>query len=114
MEVSKEFEAGTDFTIPANKGGDWFTAINGSFTYWHKKSSDVIYTINQPLSTGASGVLNNAFDLHSEGYEFQINLPMWQRENFYWNFTTNWGHQMSMIDKVEGSASHPRRSGRWQ
>ena len=107
VEVSKEFEAGTDFTIPANKGGAWFSAINGSFTYWHKKSSDVIYTINQPLSTGASGLLDNAFDLHSEGYQFQINLPIVATRNFRWNFTTNWGHQMSMIDKVEGNQPIP-------
>ena len=107
VEVSKEFEAGTDFTIPANKRGSWFTVINGSFTYWHKKSSDVIYTTNQALSTGASGLLDNAISLHSTGYQFQLNIPVLQSRKFNWNFTTNWGHQISVIDKVAGGIPIP-------
>ena len=107
VEVSKEFEVGTDFTLAANKGGIWLSAINGSFTYWHKKSSNVIYTINEPLSTGATGFLDNAFDLHSAGYQFQLNLPVVNSRIFTWNFTTNWGHQMSMIDKVEAGQPIP-------
>lgn len=107
VEVSKEFEAGTDLTIPVNTQGSIFTAVNVSFTYWHKKSEKVIYTVNQPLSTGASGLLDNAFDLHSQGYQFQVNTPVVQTRNFTWNFTTNWGHQISMIDKVEGGQPIP-------
>ncbi|HXB06161.1 MAG TPA: SusC/RagA family TonB-linked outer membrane protein [Puia sp.] len=107
VEVSKEFEVGTDFTIPIAKGGSWFSAINGSFTYWHKKSSNVIYTINEPLSTGANGLLDNAFDLHSAGYQFQVSTPVVNTRNFTWNFTTNFGHQYSMIDKVEGNQPIP-------
>jgi TonB-linked SusC/RagA family outer membrane protein len=107
VEVSKEFEAGTDLTIPANKTGTVFNVINASFTYWHKKSMNVIYTVNQPLSTGATGALNNAFDLHSEGYQFSINTPVVSTRTFTWNFTTNWGHQLSMIDKVEGGQPIP-------
>lgn len=107
VEVSKEFEAGTDFTIGLNKGATWLSVLNGSFTYWHKKSSNVIFTINTPLSTGSSGFVDNAFDLHSEGYEFQLNLPVATSRNFTWNFTTNWGHQMSVIDKVEAGQPIP-------
>lgn len=107
VEVSKEFEAGTDLTIPANKRGDWFTAINVQFTYWHRKSENVIYTTNTALSSGATGALNNAIDLHSEGEDFQLNIPVVTSKKFYWNFTANFGHQMSMIDKIAGGASIP-------
>jgi TonB-linked SusC/RagA family outer membrane protein len=107
VEVSKEFEAGTDFTIGLNKGGTWLSVLNGAFTYWHRKSSNVIFPINTPLSTGASQFLDNAFDLHSEGYEFQLNLPVVASRNFTWSFTTNWGHQMSVIDKVEANQPIP-------
>jgi TonB-linked SusC/RagA family outer membrane protein len=107
VEVSRELEVGTDFTIPANKGGSWFSAINASFTYWHKKSANVIYTVSQPLSSGSTGILNNAINLHSAGYQFQLNIPVVQTRNITWNFTTNWGHQMSMIDKVAGNVPIP-------
>lgn len=107
VEVSKELEVGTDFTLALNKGGEWMSAINGAFTYWHRKSSNVIYQINTPLSTGSSYFIDNAFDLHSEGYEFQLNFPVVSSRTFTWNFTTNWGHQMSMIDKVEAGQPIP-------
>jgi hypothetical protein len=98
---------GTDFTISTNKGGSWLSAINASFSYWHKKSESVIYNVNQALTTGATGVLNNAINLHSAGYQFQLNLPVVQTRLLTWNFTTNWGHQMSMIDKVAGGVAIP-------
>jgi TonB-linked SusC/RagA family outer membrane protein len=107
VEVSKEFEAGTDFSFVANKGSNWLSAINGSFTYWTRRSNHVIYTINTPLSTGATGLLDNAFDLKSTGYQFQLNLPVVQSRLFTWNFTTNWGHQFSEITKVEGGQPIP-------
>src|ERR1700754_453840 len=107
VEVSKEFEAGTDFTISTNKGGSWLSSINASFSYWHKKSQSVIYNVNQALSSGATGVLNNAINLHSTGYQFQLNIPVVQTRMITWNFTTNWGHQMSMIDKVAGGVPIP-------
>ena len=107
VEVSKEEEIGTDFSIPVNKSGTWFSAINGSFTWWHKKSSDVIYPINLPLSSGALTLLDNSFDIHSTGYQFQLSMPVASTRNFTWNFTTNWGHQYSMIDKVEGNQPIP-------
>jgi TonB-dependent starch-binding outer membrane protein SusC len=107
VEVSKEYEAGTELTIAANKGGSVFNAINVSFTYWHKKSQDVIFNVDVPLSTGQSQSLDNAFDLHSDGYQFSVNTPVVQTRSFTWNFTTNWGHQISMIDKVEGNQPIP-------
>lgn len=103
VEVSKEFEAGTDFTFSAGKG-KWLRAINGSFTYWKRKSENVIYTVSAPLSSGATGILNNAIDMSSNGYQFQLNLPVYQSKNFTWDFTTNFGHQTSMIDRIKGGA----------
>ncbi|HWK06417.1 MAG TPA: SusC/RagA family TonB-linked outer membrane protein [Puia sp.] len=107
VEVSKEFEAGTDFSITTNKGGTWFSAINGQFTYWKRKSKNVIYTVPTPLSSGATGILNNAIDMSSKGFEFQVSIPVLQSKNFTWNFTTNFGHQVSMIDKIAGGVDIP-------
>lgn len=107
VEVSKEFEAGADLTIPANKAGTWFTAFNGSFTYWRKKSENVIWAAPVALSTGASSSLDNTIDLHSSGYQFQLNIPVVRTRNFTWNFTTNWGHQFTVIDKVAGGIPIP-------
>lgn len=107
VEVSKEFETGTDFSINLNKGNTWFSSINGSFSYWKRTSSNVIFTIQTPLSSGATGALNNAINMSSNGVEFQLNLPIVQSKTFGWNFTTNFGHQTSMIDKIAGGIDIP-------
>jgi hypothetical protein len=31
-----------------------------------------------------------------------LNIPVVSTKNFSWDFTTNFGHQSTMIDKVEG------------
>ena len=110
VEVSKEFEAGTDFSLAVNKDGRWLNSINFSGTYWTRKSNNVIYSLSLPPSSGYSGLLDNTIDMSSKGVEFQVNLPVYHSRNFSWDFTTNFGHQTSMIDRITGGADIPLTS----
>jgi len=103
VEVSKEFEAGTDFTVNLGKG-NWLGSLNGSFSYWKRKSENVIYSVSSAPSTGATGILTNAINLSSRGYQFQIMIPVLNSKALSWNFTTNFGHQTSTIDKINGGS----------
>ncbi len=103
VEVSKETEIGTDFTINAT-GGAWLNSINGSFTYWSRTSENVIYTVPAPPSTGATGQLNNAIGMASNGVQLSLTLPVYNSKNFKWDFTTNWGHQVSKITSIAGGS----------
>jgi TonB-linked SusC/RagA family outer membrane protein len=103
VEVSKEFETGTDLTFHVRKG-NWLSDINASFTYWKRKSENVIYTVSSPLSSGATGILNNAINMSSKGIQLQLNLPVYRSRDFNWDFTTNFSKQTSMIDKINGGA----------
>jgi TonB-linked SusC/RagA family outer membrane protein len=102
VEVSKEFETGTDFSIASNSKSDWFSAINGSFTYWTRKSENVIYSVSTPPSIGASQSLTNAINMQGNGYQFSLNTPVFKTGNFSWNFTNNWSHQISRIISIQG------------
>ena len=102
VEVSKELEVGTDFTVSAGSGSTWFRAINGSFTYWKRSSANVIYTVSVPPSQGSNGQLTNAIDMSSNGVQFALNIPVYSSRNLKWDFTTNFGHQISKIDAVAG------------
>jgi TonB-dependent starch-binding outer membrane protein SusC len=99
VEVSKEFEMGTDFTLRANSGA-WLNSINGSFTYWKRTSANVIYTTATPVSSGVTGSLNNAISMASNGIQFSLNLPVYNGSDLKWDFTTNWGHQVSKIESI--------------
>jgi TonB-dependent starch-binding outer membrane protein SusC len=102
VEVSTEKEIGADLTISAAKKGAWLDQINLSATYWTRKSDHVIYTINDAPSSGITGTLTNALTLHSDGVQFQINLPVYKSKDFTWDFTTNFGHEISKLDKIIG------------
>ena len=104
VEVSKETEFGTDFTIAALESTPWLNNINGSFTYWKRKSANVIYTVSVAPSNGSTGQLTNAIDMSSNGVQFSLNLPVYTSKTFKWDFTTNFGHQISKIDAVAGGA----------
>ena len=101
VELTKELEAGTDFSISGSRG-QWLSAFNGSFTYWQRKSSNVIYPVSAALSSGVTNQLLNSISMESHGFEFSLNIPVLRSRNMSWDFTTNFGHQTSKIDKIAG------------
>ncbi|MBN8822183.1 MULTISPECIES: SusC/RagA family TonB-linked outer membrane protein [unclassified Spirosoma] len=104
VEVSKEFEVGTDFTIGGNANRAWLNSISGSFTYWKRKSENVIYTVSVPPSLGSTGQLTNAIDMSSNGVQFSLTFPIYNSKGLKWDLTTNFGHQLSKIDAISGGA----------
>lgn len=102
VEVSSETEVGTDFTFNAFKNGSWLNSINASFTYWKRSSENVIYTVSQAPSTGVNLLLDNAISMSSNGWQLSVNLPIYSSPTWKWDFTTNWGHQVSYIDAIAG------------
>ena len=102
VEVSSETEFGTDISLGLLKSGNWFRTLNASFTYWKRATDNAIFAQNVPPSTGGTSLLTNAIGLSSNGIQFSVNIPVVTTKNFAWDFTTNWGHQVSTIDKVEG------------
>ena len=102
VEVSSETEFGTDVTLALAKSGNWFRNLTTSFTYWKRNTDNAIFAQNVPPSTGGTSLLTNAIALSSNGIQFSVSLPVVSTKNFNWDFTTNWGHQVSTIDKVEG------------
>ncbi|QDK78132.1 SusC/RagA family TonB-linked outer membrane protein [Spirosoma sp. KCTC 42546] len=104
VEVSKELEIGTDFTIGGNSNRTWFSSLSGSFTYWKRSSENVIYTVSVPPSLGSTGQLTNAINMSSNGVQFSLSLPVFRSKDIRWDFTTNFGHQISKIDAISGGA----------
>ncbi|WP_375445053.1 SusC/RagA family TonB-linked outer membrane protein [uncultured Fibrella sp.] len=104
VEVSKELEIGTDFTIGGNSNRTWINSISGSFTYWKRSSANVIYTVSVPPSIGSTGQLTNAIDMSSNGVQFSLDIPVYKTPGLRWDFKANFGHQISKIDAISGGA----------
>ncbi|MEO6637991.1 MAG: SusC/RagA family TonB-linked outer membrane protein [Ginsengibacter sp.] len=101
VEISKEFEVGTDIAITGFKG-QWLNNVNISATYWHRKGEDVIYDVSAAPSTGAVTNKNNAIFLSSKGLQASLNLSVFRSSLFNYDFTANFGKQTSKIDKIIG------------
>jgi TonB-linked SusC/RagA family outer membrane protein len=101
VEVSREFEAGTDIGIKGFSG-NWLSDINLSVTYWNRKGTNVIYDVSVAPSTGPLTLKTNAIDLSSNGIQASLNIIVLKSKDFNWNVTTNFSHQTSKIDKING------------
>jgi TonB-linked SusC/RagA family outer membrane protein len=104
VEVSKELELGTDFTVALNNNGNWLRELNVAFTYWDRSSENVIYSVSQAPSLGYPSRKTNAIDMSSSGIQFSVNIPVLESPNLRWDFTTNFGKQTSQIDAIAGGA----------
>ncbi len=103
VEVSTEQEYGTDFTL--NSGNrTWFRDIRGSFTYWSRTTAGAIYQAPVAPSSGSTNLLTNAVDLASDGYQFSLSAPIYSSQDLKWDFTANYGHQLSKVTAIVGGA----------
>lgn len=100
VELSKEFEIGTDMTFNV-LNGNWLKTLNFSATYWKRSTDNSIWPLDVVPSTGLGGVLNNSFGLSSNGIQASLNLNVLDTKNFKWNFTTNFSKQSSKITSVK-------------
>lgn len=104
VERTRETELGFDFGI--NTGSTkWFSAINGTFTYWKRNSTDVITSVSIAPSSGVTNTFDNAVDLSSNGIQAQLNIPILKSRSFNWDFTVNFGKARSVIDAVKGEVA---------
>lgn len=101
VEVSAETEYGADLGFNITKG-NWLRSANVSFTYWKRNTDNAIFNQGVAPSIGSTQLLTNAIALSSNGWQLAINIPVLATKNFTWDFTTNFGHQTSTIDKVTG------------
>ena len=101
VEVSSETEVGADLGFNIGNG-KWLKAANVSFTVWKRHTDNAIYSTALPPSTGATGIIDNAITLSSNGWQLALNIPVLASKNLTWDFTANFGHQSSIIDDIVG------------
>lgn len=102
VEVSKEFEIGTDMIFKLLRGSHWLNSANFSVTYWDRSSEAVIYTLNSAPSSGIGGYKDNAFSLGANGVQASLGIGVFNSKKVNWNFTANFGKQSSKILSITG------------
>lgn len=103
VEVSKEFEIGTDVVFSLFKSTPWLNDLALSATYWERKTEDAIYPVDVAPSMGLGTLIDNAFSLGSHGIQFSLGTTVYNESNFKWNTTVNFGKQTSEILSIRGN-----------
>lgn len=101
IQQSKELEVGTDVTLSPGFSESWLARVDVGFSYWDKKSVDIIQATNTPPSTGAAGYIDNRIDLSSTGIDLSVDLQMFQSTNFSWNLGLRGGTANTVVDRVD-------------
>lgn len=99
LSIVSELEIGTDLSLNILKG-NWLKNASISFSYWKRNVDDAYLNVDVAPSLGLGRQLTNAVDMSSNGIQASLNLGMFSNKSFSWNFTTNFGKQKSVIDKV--------------
>jgi len=102
VEISKETELGLDMRFDISKK-EWFRGGAFSFTRWKRKTTNAIYYVDNPPSTGIGTFLDNAFGLKSNGFEASLDLNLLAAKNIQWSFTTLFSKQTSIISSIKGN-----------
>ncbi|MHA7943115.1 SusC/RagA family TonB-linked outer membrane protein [Formosa sp. 3Alg 14/1] len=104
-ETSESWDVALEFGLFNNR-------ISGSFEYYKKNSTDLLYNVPIPATEGQIEAPNNIGDLTNEGFEVSLNGAIIQSKNFTWNL----GIQASTLKNEITSIPDPFIDGskRWE
>lgn len=96
-ESTAQTNIGLDFTI--------FKGISGSFEFYSKLTSDLLYTYEVPQPPYLVGtMLANVGDLSNKGYEITLNADIINNDNFTWNANFTFAQNKQKIEKLSNQA----------
>jgi len=101
-ESAHQFDVGLDFALFASR-------ISGSIDYYNRKTSNLLYDVPQPLSTGFSARTENVGSMRNTGMEFSVNGTVVDHQDFKldagFNITTLKNQILSLgsVDQFIGS-----------
>lgn len=83
-ETNKQSDVGLDFGLFNNR-------INGSVEYYNRETSDLIFPVPTPVSSGVPGssVSRNVGAMYNRGFEITISGDVIKNENFTWSLNAN-------------------------
>ena len=92
-ETNTNFNAGVDFELFRGR-------LSGSFEYFYRLTSDMLYFVTIPASYGFSGYYDNIGDMRNSGIEFAVNGTIMRRKNFTWDAYMNFTHYRNKVVRL--------------
>ena len=89
-ETNTNMNAGVDFDFLRGR-------VTGSFEYFYRMTSDMLFWFTVPASLGYGGYYDNIGDMRNHGIEFSTNVNIMRRRDFNWNAYFNFTHYTNKI-----------------
>jgi TonB-linked SusC/RagA family outer membrane protein len=93
-EHTNSWEIGTDLAFIENR-------ISLNATYYNYKTTDGIFSVQVPYTTGYGAALLNAATITNKGIELTLNAtPVKLKNGFQWDLTFNWSKNDNMVTEL--------------
>jgi iron complex outermembrane receptor protein len=96
-EETAMFNAGADFSLLERR-------ISGSLEYYHKKTTDLLYTYQVPVPPYLyPEMIANVGDMKNEGFEAVINGDVIRKDGLRWTVSVNLAHNKNEITRLSNA-----------
>jgi TonB-linked SusC/RagA family outer membrane protein len=92
-EFSKELELGTEMRFFNRRAGF-------EVTWYDKRSTDLIYAIGLPTTTGFSSFYTNLGEIRNTGWEVSLDVKPVSTRNFEWNIRGIFTRNINTVEKL--------------
>ncbi|WP_020605565.1 SusC/RagA family TonB-linked outer membrane protein [Spirosoma spitsbergense] len=92
-ESSNSFDAALEFGLFKNR-------LTGTVEYFDRRSSNLIFAVPLPLSSGIQTVTRNIGTMYNRGVEVELGLDVVRTKDFTWHLDVNATHIKNKITKM--------------
>jgi TonB-linked SusC/RagA family outer membrane protein len=79
---------------------DLFKRVSGSVEFYKRQSSNLLFSVPQPLSGGVESLWKNIGTMYNQGVEVQLGVDIVKVKDFKWNLSVNASTVKNVITKL--------------
>ena len=99
-ETNANFNIGTEFQL--------FNRLTGSFEYYNRKTTDMLYSFTVAPSLGYPSYMDNVGDMYNKGFELELGVNIFDTKKFSWDVNFNIStvkNKITMLDEAKKTTS---------
>lgn len=92
-ETNGNLNLGVEFALFKNR-------LSGSIDFFNRKTTDMLFSLPVPYSTGYASYWTNIGDVVNRGIEIELNADLIRTKTVLWDFTLNMTHLKNKLTKL--------------
>ena len=106
-ETTTNFNVGVEFSF-------WHGRLTGNIDVYNKKTSDLLFWVSIPESSGSRGMYDNVGDVRNYGVELSLQGALIRTKNVDWTISMNVSHNSTKILSLPESKIDPALGGYYE